>query len=87
MKRKATRIAVILVLLTAVPVVWRVLLRLDVNGRLAAVRDSGLPLNGEELNHWYAAVPDDQNAALVWASKTTAAVGAPIEVRPFWEMP
>ena len=41
----------------------------------------------EHLGGFYIIEADDLDAALAWASKTTAAVGAPIEVRPFWEMP
>jgi hypothetical protein len=41
----------------------------------------------EHLGGFYIIEANDLDAALVWASKTTAAVGAPIEVRPFWEMP
>ena len=41
----------------------------------------------EHLGGFYIIEADDLDAALVWASKTTGAVGAPIEVRPFWEMP
>ena len=41
----------------------------------------------EHLGGFYIIEAGDLDAALVWASKTTAAVGAPIEVRPFWEMP
>ena len=41
----------------------------------------------EHLGGFYIIEAEDLDAALVWASKTTAAVGAPIEVRPFWEMP
>jgi hypothetical protein len=41
----------------------------------------------EHLGGFYIIEADDLDAALGWASKTTAAVGAPIEVRPFWEMP
>jgi hypothetical protein len=41
----------------------------------------------EHLGGFYIIQADDLDAALVWASKTTAAVGAPIEVRPFWEIP
>ncbi len=41
----------------------------------------------EHLGGFYIIEADDLDAALTWASKTTAAVGAPIEVRPFWEMP
>jgi hypothetical protein len=41
----------------------------------------------EHLGGFYIIEARDLDAALVWASKTTAAVGAPIEVRPFWEVP
>lgn len=41
----------------------------------------------EHLGGFYIIEADDLDAALVWASKTTAVVGQPIEVRPFWEMP
>jgi hypothetical protein len=41
----------------------------------------------EYLGGFYIIEAEDLDAALVWASKTTAAVGAPIEIRPFWEMP
>ncbi len=41
----------------------------------------------EHLGGFYIIEAGDLDAALAWASKTTAAVGAPIEVRPFWEMP
>ena len=41
----------------------------------------------EHLGGFYIIEARDLDAALDWASKTTAAVGAPIEVRPFWKMP
>jgi hypothetical protein len=37
----------------------------------------------EHLGGFYIIEADDLDAALVWASKTTAAVSKPIEVRPF----
>ncbi|TMK46817.1 MAG: hypothetical protein E6G55_04305, partial [Actinobacteria bacterium] len=37
----------------------------------------------EHLGGFYIIETDDLAAALVWASKTTEAVGKPIEVRPF----
>jgi hypothetical protein len=37
----------------------------------------------EHLGGFYIIEDEDLDAALVWASKTTAAVGKPIEVRPF----
>jgi hypothetical protein len=41
----------------------------------------------EHLGGFYIIEVSDLDAALVWASKTTEAVGMPIEVRAFWEMP
>ena len=41
----------------------------------------------EHLGGFYIIEAADLDAALAWASKTTEAVGQPIEVRPFWEMP
>jgi hypothetical protein len=37
----------------------------------------------EHLGGFYAIEVEDLDAALAWASKATAAVGKPIEVRPF----
>lgn len=37
----------------------------------------------EHLGGFYIIEAEDLDAALAWASKTTAAVGRPIEVRPF----
>lgn len=37
----------------------------------------------EHLGGFYIIEADDLDGALVWASKTSAAVGHPIEVRPF----
>ena len=37
----------------------------------------------EHLGGFYVIEADDLDAALAWASKTTAAVSKPIEVRPF----
>jgi hypothetical protein len=38
----------------------------------------------EHLGGFYIVEAEDLDAALGWASKTTAIIGAPIEVRPFW---
>ena len=38
----------------------------------------------EHLGGFYIIAADDLDAALGWAAKVTAAVGEPIEVRPFW---
>jgi hypothetical protein len=40
----------------------------------------------EHLAGFYIIEADDLDAALRWASRTTAIIGAPIEVRPFWAM-
>jgi hypothetical protein len=39
----------------------------------------------EHLGGFYIIEADDLDAALAWASKTTAAVKRPIEVRPLWD--
>jgi hypothetical protein len=39
----------------------------------------------EHLGGFYLIEAEDLDAALGWASKTTAIVGAPIEVRPLWD--
>jgi len=41
----------------------------------------------EHLGGFYIVEAEDLDAALAWAAKTTAIVGPPIEVRPFWEEP
>jgi hypothetical protein len=39
----------------------------------------------EHVAGFYIIEAQDLDAALAWASKATAAVGRPIEVRPFWD--
>ena len=41
----------------------------------------------EHLGGFYIIEALDLDAALEWASKTVVAIGAPIEVRPFWDEP
>ena len=41
----------------------------------------------EHLGGFYIIEAEDLDAALAWASKVTAAVTKPIEVRPFWQEP
>ncbi len=41
----------------------------------------------EHLGGFYIIEAEDLDAALAWASKVTDVINAPIEVRPFWEMP
>jgi hypothetical protein len=67
MKRsRLFKLLLALLLLIGVPLgLWRLYLAHVINRQLAAIRASGLPTNGQELNRWYTAVPDPQNAALV----------------------
>jgi hypothetical protein len=69
MKRIFSRICIAALVLFALLVisfiVWRVNLAHDVNVKLEAIRAAGLPTNGKELNAYYPAVPDNENAALV----------------------
>jgi hypothetical protein len=39
----------------------------------------------EHLGGFYIIEAEDLDAALAWASRVTAAVGMPIEVRPLWD--
>jgi hypothetical protein len=39
----------------------------------------------EHLAGFYIVEADDLDAALGWASRTSAIIGMPIEVRPFWD--
>lgn len=71
MKRVIIRLGIIVLLLALPLVAWRVYLARTINGELTKIRAAGLPTNGEELDRWYAAVPDSQNAALV----VTQAIG------------
>jgi hypothetical protein len=41
----------------------------------------------EHLGGFYIIEAKDLDAAISWASKVTGAIGAPIEVRPFWDEP
>lgn len=66
MKRKLIRISLVLLVLLGLPLIgWRALLAIVINKKLTDIRAAGLPTNGEELNRWYAAVPDTENVALV----------------------
>lgn len=46
-------------------IVWRIFLGFEIHHQLAAIRNAGLPSSPPELNQWYKAVPEDQNAALI----------------------
>ena len=65
MKLKPIRVVIALLVLVLPLGAWRMYLAHVINEQLAEIRAGGLPVNGEELNRWYAAVPDNQNAALV----------------------
>jgi hypothetical protein len=65
LKRKLLRTSILLLCLALPFAGWRCWTRWLANSQLAAVRRAGLPTNGEELNQWYAAVPEAENAALV----------------------
>src|SRR5208337_4412118 len=54
-----------LFILLVVSLYWRGKLAMEVDAKLQAIRAAGLPTNGEELNAYYPAVPDNENAALV----------------------
>jgi hypothetical protein len=41
----------------------------------------------EHLGGFYIVDAEDLDGAISWASKTSACIGRPIEVRPFFEMP
>ena len=66
MKRKLFRITIALLVLIVLPLIaWRMYLASVIDRELAKIQAAGLPINGAELNRWYPAVPDNQNAALV----------------------
>jgi len=67
--------------------------RLDDPGLTTVVRSKGgkvLTTDGpyteskEVIGGFYIVEAETRDAALAWASKTSAAIGMPIEVRPFW---
>ncbi|MEI9866553.1 MAG: hypothetical protein WDN00_18765 [Limisphaerales bacterium] len=57
--------AAVLSLLIIGFIIWRVNLAHEVNVKLQTIRAAGLPTSGAELNAYYPAVPDNENAALV----------------------
>ena len=68
MKRILFKICVVVfALLFTSFTIWRLHLAHEVNAQLQAIRSAGLPTNGEELNAYYPAVPDDENAAIKMA--------------------
>ncbi len=65
MKRILKICAAVLSLLIIGFIIWRVNLAHEVNVKLQTIRAAGLPTSGAELNAYYPAVPDNENAALV----------------------
>jgi hypothetical protein len=66
MKRIFLKICVVTFALLVISfIIWRVNLAHEVNTELQAIRVAGLPTSGAELNAYYPAVPDNENAALV----------------------
>jgi len=45
---------------------WRLRLAGSVHDQVAAIREKGLPVDWKDLEHWPMAVPDEQNAALIF---------------------
>ncbi len=64
MKHKFIRLIVVLLVLSLPLFAWRLYLAHFVSQQLAEIRAAGLPTNGKELNAYYPAVPDNENAAL-----------------------
>jgi hypothetical protein len=63
-------LAGLFVVLIAGWTIWRVQLSSTVTKRLAAAKAAGYPTNPAELDAWYAAVPDQENAALLFLQAT-----------------
>ena len=58
-------VALLIVGLVGSAIASRMRLTGAVDAQLAALRAAGFPTSGAELNQWYPAVPDSENAALV----------------------
>jgi hypothetical protein len=65
LKRKVLRTGIVLLCLSVPFFIWRLWLIWAVDRQLFAIRAAGLPTNGEEVNKWYTAVPESENAAVV----------------------
>lgn len=57
----------IVLLVVAIFAVWRIRLAMDIHAQIAAIHAAGLPINCEEADKYYPAVPDEQNAAIKMA--------------------
>src|SRR5438067_10334065 len=58
-----------------------------VSGNDVLTTDGPFAESKEHLGGFYIIKAEDLDAALAWAWKVNAAVGEPIEVRPFWDGP
>jgi hypothetical protein len=58
-----------------------------VSGGEVLTTDGPFAESREHLGGFYIVAAEDLDAALAWASKTSAIIGAPIEVRPFMDEP
>jgi hypothetical protein len=56
-----------------------------VEGGETLVTDGPFAETKEQLGGFYIVDADDADEALLWASKTSACIGRPIEVRPFFD--
>lgn len=63
-KRLVRSVQVILLLVVLSFAWWRIALHLEITGRFSALRKSGLPTSGAELNTWLAPISDEENGAL-----------------------
>jgi hypothetical protein len=57
------------------------------SGTAVMTTDGPFVESKEHLGGFYIVEADDLDSALSWAARTTAIIGAPIEVRPFWGEP
>ena len=65
LKRRLFRTGIVLLCLSLPFFAWRLWLFWGVDYQLSRIRAAGLPTNGDELNQWYAHVPEGENAALI----------------------
>src|SRR6185436_18794345 len=73
-------VAISMLLVVLGCVLWRASLTRQNNGTIEALRRAGFPTSNAELNTWYAAVPADENAALLLTEAMQALRNAPPEL-------
>lgn len=56
-------------------------------GGMVRTTDGPFAESKEVIGGFYIVEAETHDAALTWAAKTSAAIGMPIELRPFWEPP